>query len=169
MNIGDRIKQRRLELGLSVDELAMKIKKNRATIYRYENNEIENLPLSALEPLAEALNTSPAFLMGWNTDNYSLGTELQRTIQEISSEINVPYEKLKHDFISHHADTNYTQSFNKTNLKKFFLDLYEQNSDFPVEIRAAARGMMDLSPEDQKTAIDMINYLSQKGKEAKNN
>lgn len=40
---------------------------------------------------------------------------------------------------------------------------------FPENIRAAARGMMELSPEDQKTAIDMINYLSQKGKEAKKN
>lgn len=39
--------------------------------------------------------------------------------------------------------------------------------DLSPEIRAAARGMMELSPEDQKTAIDMINYLSQKGKEAK--
>lgn len=44
-----------------------------------------------------------------------------------------------------------------------------QTNDFPTHIRAAARGMMDLSPEDQKTAIDMINYLSQKGKEAKDN
>lgn len=40
-------------------------------------------------------------------------------------------------------------------------------NEFSPEIRAAARGMMELSPEDQKTAIDMINYLSQKGKEAK--
>lgn len=42
-----------------------------------------------------------------------------------------------------------------------------RNNEFPKEIRAAARGMMKLSPEDQKTALDMINYLSQKGKEAK--
>lgn len=40
-------------------------------------------------------------------------------------------------------------------------------NEFSSEIRAAARGMMKLSPEDQKTAIDMINYLSQKGREAK--
>ena len=42
-----------------------------------------------------------------------------------------------------------------------------KNNELSPEIRAAARGMMELSPEDQKTAIDMINYLSQKGKEAK--
>lgn len=68
MNTGDRIKQRRLELGLTVDDLANKINKSRATIYRYENGDIENMPTTVLEPLAKALNTSPADLMGWGDD-----------------------------------------------------------------------------------------------------
>ncbi len=34
MSVGERIKQRRQELGLSVDEVAQKLGKNRATIYR---------------------------------------------------------------------------------------------------------------------------------------
>ena len=59
MNIGDRIKQRRLELKLTVDELAEKIGKSRATIYRYENGDIENMPTTILEPLAKALDTTP--------------------------------------------------------------------------------------------------------------
>lgn len=66
MSIGKRIKSRRCELGLTVDELAAKLNKNRATIYRYESDEIENLPISVLEPLAEVLKTTPAYLMGWN-------------------------------------------------------------------------------------------------------
>lgn len=47
------------------------------------------------------------------------------------------------------------------------LSKLREKEAFPENIRAAARGMMELSPDDQKTAIDMINYLSQKGKEAK--
>lgn len=66
MNTGDRIKQRRIALGLSVDELAEKIGKSRATIYRYENGDIENMPTPVLEPLAKALETTPADLMGWS-------------------------------------------------------------------------------------------------------
>ena len=65
MTTGDRIKQRRKELGLSVSELARALGKNRATIYRYESNDIENLPVNVLEPLARALDTTPAKLMGW--------------------------------------------------------------------------------------------------------
>lgn len=65
MKVGERIRRRRQELEISVDELAVKLNKNRATVYRYESEEIENLPLNILEPLAEILNVSPAYLMGW--------------------------------------------------------------------------------------------------------
>lgn len=65
MTVGERIRQRRKQLGLSADSLAEKLGKNRATVYRYESDEIENLPLNILEPLARALGVSPAYLMGW--------------------------------------------------------------------------------------------------------
>ncbi len=68
MNISKRIKERRKELGLSVDDVANKLNKNRATIYRYESNDIEKLPLDILEPLANVLNTTPAYLMGWKNE-----------------------------------------------------------------------------------------------------
>lgn len=48
---------------MTVDELAEKLGKNRATIYRYEGNEIENMPVSILEPLAKALHVTPAYLV----------------------------------------------------------------------------------------------------------
>lgn len=65
MTIGERIKERRLKLGLTADAVASALNKNRATIYRYESNDIEKLPTTVLEPLAKALQTTPAYLMGW--------------------------------------------------------------------------------------------------------
>lgn len=65
MSIGDRIKQRRQDIGLSVDQLAERIGKNRATVYRYESKDIEKFPIDVLEPLAKALQTTPGYLMGW--------------------------------------------------------------------------------------------------------
>ena len=66
MTIGERIKARRKALGMSADDLAVALGKNRATIYRYESNYIEKMPTTVLEPLAKALHTTPAFLMGWD-------------------------------------------------------------------------------------------------------
>lgn len=65
MKIGDRIKQRRKELRMSAEELGRRLGKDRSTIYRYEQGFIENLPLDILEPIAEALQTTPQYLMGW--------------------------------------------------------------------------------------------------------
>lgn len=69
MTIGERIKNRRLELNLSVDEVAAKLGKNRATVYRYEKDDIKELPITVLEPLAKVLETTPADLMGWGEED----------------------------------------------------------------------------------------------------
>ena len=79
MTIGDRIRAKRQDLGLSVDELAARLGKNRATVYRYENGNIENLPVGILEPLATALETTPAYLIGL-VDSAVLSTPSEPTI-----------------------------------------------------------------------------------------
>ncbi len=76
MTKGERMKRMRKRLGLSADELAAKIGKDRATIYRYESNDIENMPTSILEPLAKALNTTPSVLMGWEEETNDKATSL---------------------------------------------------------------------------------------------
>ena len=78
MTIGKRIKMIRKQKGLTIDELALKLGKNRTTIYRYENGDIENLPLCILDCLAEALDTTPAYLMGWEDNpNVDVGTKVK--------------------------------------------------------------------------------------------
>ena len=69
MTVGQRIKQRRKDMGMSADELGKRIGKNRATVFRYENGDIENLPVDVLKPIAEVLLTTPQYLMGWEDEN----------------------------------------------------------------------------------------------------
>lgn len=64
MSISKRIKTRRQELGISVEELADRINKNKATIYRYEKGDIGKVPYDILEPLSEALDVSIGYLLG---------------------------------------------------------------------------------------------------------
>ena len=66
MTTGQRMKIRRKEIGLSAENLAELLGVSPATIYRYENGDIEKVPGDRLGPIAEALHTSPAFLMGWD-------------------------------------------------------------------------------------------------------
>ena len=69
MTIADRIRNRRLELGLSVDDLAKLLNKNRATVYRYESNFIKSYSADVMESLAKALDTTPAYFYGYDDDH----------------------------------------------------------------------------------------------------
>lgn len=68
MTIADRIRNRRLELGLSVDDLAALLNKNRATVYRYESSYIKSYSPDVLEALAAALHTTPAYFYGYDDE-----------------------------------------------------------------------------------------------------
>ena len=68
MDTGRRIKARRKQLGMSAETLASMIGVSPTTIYRYENGDIERVDSTKLEPIANALKTTPAYLMGWETE-----------------------------------------------------------------------------------------------------
>ncbi len=68
MDIGKRIKIRRKELNISAETLGKKIGKSKQTILRYESGAIEKMPSSILAPIADALLTTPSYLMGWTDE-----------------------------------------------------------------------------------------------------
>lgn len=61
----ENIKQKRLENKMTLEELANKVGVSRQTIQRYESGIISNIPSDKIESMAEALDTTPAYLMGW--------------------------------------------------------------------------------------------------------
>ena len=64
MTIGERIKARRIELNLTQDELAKKAGyKSRSSINKLESS--RTLPSKKIEKMANALETTPGYLMGW--------------------------------------------------------------------------------------------------------
>ena len=65
MTKGERIRARRRALGLTLEDVAAATGTSRQTVQRYENGVIGNIPDERLEALAQALSTTPAYLMGW--------------------------------------------------------------------------------------------------------
>jgi len=89
MTVGERIKQRRLELGLSQDELAKKVGyKSRSSINKIELS--RDLPLRKVREMAKVLDTSPSFLMGW--DNTSEGKEKYYSSEETADKAQELFE-----------------------------------------------------------------------------
>lgn len=64
-DIMKRMKSRREELNMSYQTLSEKVGISKSTLQRYETGYIKNMPVDKLEEIADALNVSPAYLMGW--------------------------------------------------------------------------------------------------------
>lgn len=78
MTIGERIKQRREELNLSQDELAKRLGyKSRSSINKIELGHY-NLRQSKIKAIADALDTTPSFIMGWDEEKEAIANEAER-------------------------------------------------------------------------------------------
>lgn len=65
MNIGERIRHRRIELGLTQTEFAKKMGLSaKSTVSKLENQG-DNLTTDRIRRIAEVLECTPAYLMGW--------------------------------------------------------------------------------------------------------
>lgn len=74
MTMGDRIKNRRTELGMTQQELAVKMGfKTRSHISLLEQGD-RNIPISKIKNLANALEVSPEYLMGWEDNAGTITT-----------------------------------------------------------------------------------------------
>lgn len=65
MTIGDRIKLRRHEIGMTQVQLAETVGESKQTIYKYETNKVTNIPIDKIQIIAQALHTSPSSLLGY--------------------------------------------------------------------------------------------------------
>ena len=83
-DIGKRIRNRRVELEYSAEDLAAMVGLSPATIYRYENGGIKKVSTNKVNPIAVALKTSAAYLMGW-TDDPSESMSSENKVSDIDS------------------------------------------------------------------------------------
>ena len=62
----ERIKERRLKLEMSYQDLSDATHISKSTLQRYETGYIKKVPINQIEILAKALHTTPSYLMGWD-------------------------------------------------------------------------------------------------------
>lgn len=100
--IGDRIKARRLELNMSQDELARLVGyKSRSSINKIESDG-RLLPQRKIMEIANALNTTPAYIMGWEESNEAEAPSITLTPRD-ERQIAADLEKMLADLDSQNA------------------------------------------------------------------
>ena len=92
----ERIKERRLKLEMSYQDLSDATGISKSTLQRYETGYIKKVPINQIEILAKALHTTPSYLMGWDNtvteapsvplrDERQIAADLEKMLADLDS------------------------------------------------------------------------------------
>ena len=99
MKVNEIIRARRKELGLTLKQIADKLGVSESLISRYESNDVKNMGIDKLIPLAKILKTTPAYLMGWEDEkNHSEKTPYNEvSVVEPQEQYNISNKKITYE------------------------------------------------------------------------
>lgn len=90
MGANEVIRNKRIELGMTMKELADKLGVSEGAVSRWESGDIVNIRRDKIEKLSKVLDVPPAVLMGWEKkvsskkgDGYYLNEETAQIAQRI--------------------------------------------------------------------------------------
>ena len=156
MNIGDRIKKRREELGLSQEELAKKVGyKSRSSVNKIEIDG-RGLPQNKIVIFAKALETTPAYLMGWENEEEMKWAE-KAYMATASTVIEDLYAAFEDKEVNHFKDYVKLTDNHKNMVDNYTKKLLSiQDMEHEAELNAAhARTDIDI-PENTDTSDNDI-------------
>ena len=159
MNLGDRIRIRRNELNLSQTELAEKMGySDRSTIAKIESGK-NDLNQSKIQQMAECLQTTPEYLMGWTDDPYDYNADRNKLYSQIpTAQLEALKESCENDM------RQVWQRWQQMRQQDYFEGAH--TSDIPQMGQTylrLAKGAQELGLDDED--VDMILAMYQKHKQ----
>lgn len=182
--VGERIKERRTELKLSMPELGKRIGVNKSTIQRYEADGVDPKRTMIINGLAEALLTTPEWLTGLSDEKeYSIYTVCQLDLEKhikgyldaVTNTVNGdPHQQLLTTFLGQIVDlytilTKYwAVSMKKVDEVAEDEGLKESIGKYAIHIGSIAEQVyqkeMEVPIEDMKRYLDGILHLYDEGR-----
>lgn len=88
-SMGQRIKARRIELEMTLDELGKRVGVGASTVRKWETGYIKDMRSDKIRRVAEALEVTPAYIMGWD-ESQSVNVERVHTNNGLIGQANAP-------------------------------------------------------------------------------
>ena len=88
-NMGQRIRDRRIALELTLDELGKRVGVGASTVRKWETGYIKDMRSDKIQKVADALDVTPAYLMGWD-ESQSVSVEQVHTNNGLIGQANAP-------------------------------------------------------------------------------
>lgn len=110
--LANRLRQRRKELGLSLEDLAELTGYAKTTLHRYEKSSHNNLSVDKIKTLSSALDVSPAYLMGLESlkTNSEVISKLENILETM--DILIEYDPKEDNYILLKKYTKFNDELN---------------------------------------------------------
>lgn len=134
--VGQRMKKRRLELSLTLQEVADSVKVNKSTIQRYEVGRIKDPKWAIIESIARGLKVDPLWLTG-KVELPGLNDEYEN----LSASLTASFERVM-DASEHHEFSNEETQF----IREHVRDLL-RTCDRTIQSMVQAKSELDSTDE----------------------
>lgn len=143
--VGDRIREKREELGMTQEELSKKLGyKSRSSVNKMEN--ARELPLKKVTMMADVLGCSPSYLMGWDEE-----VNTQSTISKSNVDLFSGVGGLKKGLSPNTVCIQLADEPEIHMHSKFAYDLVKMMKDMPEEdLEFLANTAQRISPKSKK-------------------
>lgn len=144
--VGDRIREKREELGMTQEELSKKLGyKSRSSVNKMEN--ARELPLKKVKMMADVLGCSPSYLMGWDEE-----VNAQSTISKSNVDLFSDISGLKKGLSPNTVCIQLVDEPEIHMHSKFAYDLVKMMKDMPEEdLEFLANTAQRISPKPKKS------------------
>ena len=157
--IAKRLKDKRKEIGLTLDDVAESLGISSVTLHKYENLGILNIPAEKIERLAKLYNTDPAYIMGWTEEKIE-DEILEKDDSEQEKEIN-----LLNNMLNMLRDYNYKINIINQGSKDEYYQLINTKDRF---LKIKKDDLINICLSTKKIFVDLLkNYsknFNEKGK-----
>lgn len=168
MEFKDIIKVRRSALGLTLDDIARYVGVSGATVSRWESGDIENIRRDKIAKLAEVLQVTPAYLMGW--ENAFGEQDLGLAAIDIAEWLSAPKDIVEEVM----ADMNWPDATNPETLSKISAEIERrktptiQSGNGQLHLEGTylrlAQGAQELGLDDEDVDAILAIYAKHKQK-----
>jgi transcriptional regulator with XRE-family HTH domain len=153
MEMGEKIKMLRERNSMTLEELGNKVGVGKSTVRKWENGMIANMRRDKIAKLANALNCSPGYLMGWEQEKINAIAEIQKDANTYDDVQEESLKSLYEEFGEMHFTSSDIQK-----VQKFMRAVQRRNScDVILEL--------ELTDEEIDEVYQYAKYLISKRKD----
>lgn len=145
MEFNEKIKQLRLSQDMTLEDVARVVGVGKSTVRKWETGDIANMRRDKIAKLAEALHTSPAYLMGWVDDPYMLSVPSDLSLRGLDPG-SEEYKRRADCIVARESNLNDVSLRLGGDISREEYDLVLKYRAASADTKNAARAVLGLSP-----------------------